>query len=175
MRYKKISFKKISNQQAGSILVLTLVLLLFLQIVASSVIHSNHISHHVVSNFVLRSSLEKTANKVINDFIKDKDYFLNYSSHLDAGGHFSLSVTTELEGISATILQFHCLDNVTRKKSYKCNLSSQIWHLEVMVSDKNKTVLLSVVQGLKLIQEKDSPASSAEVEIRVEKLWWYRR
>jgi hypothetical protein len=175
MRYKKISFKKISNQQAGSILVLTLVLLLFLQIVASSVIHSNHISHHVVSNFLLRSSLEKTANKVINDFIKNKDYFLNYSSNLDAGGQFSLSVPTELEGISATIVEFHCLDNVTHKKSYKCNLSSQIWHLEVMVSDKNKTVLLSVVQGLKLIKEKDSPASSAEVEIRVEKLWWYRR
>jgi hypothetical protein len=44
-----------------------------------------------------------------------------------------------------------------------------------MVSDKNKTVLLSVVQGLKLIQEEGNPASSAEAEIRVEKLWWYRR
>jgi hypothetical protein len=156
-------------------LVLTLAVLLFLQIVASSVIHSNHISHHVVSNFVLRSSLEKTANKVINDFIKNKDYFLNYSSNLDAGGQFSLSVPKELERISATIVEFHCLDNITRKKSYACNLSSQIWHLEVMVSDKNKTVLLSVVQGLKLIQEEGSPASSAEAEIRVEKLWWYRR
>jgi hypothetical protein len=163
------------KSQYGSILVLTLVVLLFLQIVASSVIHSNHISHHVVSNFVLRSSLEKTANKVINDFIKNKDYFLNYSSNLDAGGQFSLSVPKELEGISATIVEFHCLDNITRKKSYACNLSSQIWHLEVMVSDKNKTVLLSVVQGLKLIQEEGSPASSAEAEIRVEKLWWYRR
>ncbi len=163
------------KSQYGSILVLTLVVLLFLQIVASSVIHSNHISHHVVSNFVLRSSLEKTANKVINDFIKNKDYFLNYSSNLDAGGQFSLSVPKELEGISASIVEFHCLDNITRKKSYACNLSSQIWHLEVMVSDKNKTVLLSVVQGLKLIQEEGSPASSAEAEIRVEKLWWYRR
>lgn len=163
------------KSQYGSILVLTLVVLLFLQIVASSVIHSNHISHHVVSNFVLRSSLEKTANKVINDFIKNKDYFLNYSSNLDAGGQFSLSVPKELEGISATIVEFHCLDNITRKKSYACNLSSQIWHLEVMVSDKNKTVLLSVVQGLKLIQEEGNPASSAEAEIRVEKLWWYRR
>jgi hypothetical protein len=163
------------KSQYGSILVLTLAVLLFLQIVASSVIHSNHISHHVVSNFVLRSSLEKTANKVINDFIKNKDYFLNYSSNLDAGGQFSLSVPKELEGISATIVEFHCLDNITRKKSYACNLSSQIWHLEVMVSDKNKTVLLSVVQGLKLIQEEGSPASSAEAEIRVEKLWWYRR
>ena len=163
------------KSQYGSILVLTLVVLLFLQIVASSVIHSNHISHHVVSNFVLRSSLEKTANKVINDFIKNKDYFLNYSSNLDAGGQFSLSVPKELEGISATIVEFHCLDNITRKKSYACSLSSQIWHLEVMVSDKNKTVLLSVVQGLKLIQEEGSPASSAEAEIRVEKLWWYRR
>jgi hypothetical protein len=143
--------------------------------VASSVIHSNHISHHVVSNFVLRNSLEKTANKVINDFIKDKDSFLNYSSNLDADGQFSLSVPTELEGISATIVEFHCLNNVTHKKSYKCDLSSQIWHLEVMVSDKNKTVLLNLVQGLKIIQKIDSLASSAEVELRVEKLWWYRR
>jgi hypothetical protein len=163
------------KSQHGSILVLTLVLLLFLQIVASSVIHSNHISHHVVSNFVLRNSLEKTANKVINDFIKDKDSFLNYSSNLDADGQFSLSVPTELEGISATIVEFHCLNNVTHKKSYKCDLSSQIWHLEVMVSDKNKTVLLNLVQGLKIIQKIDSLASSAEVELRVEKLWWYRR
>jgi hypothetical protein len=163
------------KSQHGSILVLTLVLLLFLQIVASSVIHSNHISHHVVSNFVLRNSLEKTANKVINDFIKDKDSFLNYSSNLDADGQFSLSVPTELEGISTTIVEFHCLNNVTHKKSYKCDLSSQIWHLEVMVSDKNKTVLLNLVQGLKIIQKIDSLASSAEVELRVEKLWWYRR
>jgi hypothetical protein len=163
------------KSQHGSILVLTLVLLLFLQIVASSVIHSNHISHHVVSNFVLRNSLEKTANKVINDFIKDKDSFLNYSSNLDADGQFSLSVPTELEGISATIVEFHCLNNVTHKKSYKCDLSSQIWHLEVMVSDKNKTVLLNLVQGLKIIQKIDSLASSAKVELRVEKLWWYRR
>jgi hypothetical protein len=163
------------KSQHGSILVLTLVLLLFLQIVASSVIHSNHISHHVVSNFVLRNSLEKTANKVINDFIRDKDSFLNYSSNLDADGQFSLSVPTELEGISATIVEFHCLNNVTHKKSYKCDLSSQIWHLEVMVSDKNKTVLLNLVQGLKIIQKIDSLASSAEVELRVEKLWWYRR
>jgi hypothetical protein len=128
-----------------------------------------------MSNFVLRSSLEKTANKVINDFIKDKDYFLNYSSNLDAGGQFSLRVPTELEGISATIVEFHCLDNVTRKKSYKCNLSSQIWHLEVMVSDKNKTVLLRVVQGLKLTLKKDIPSSTGETNIRIEKLWWYRR
>jgi len=163
------------KSQHGSILVLTLVLLLFLQIVASSVIHSNHISHHVVSNFVLRNSLEKTANKVINDFIKDKDSFLNYSSNLDTDGQFSLSVPTELEGISATIVEFHCLNNVTHKKSYKCDLSSQIWHLEVMVSDKNKTVLLNLVQGLKIIQKIDSLASSAKVELRVEKLWWYRR
>jgi hypothetical protein len=163
------------KSQHGSILVLTLVLLLFLQIVASSVIHSNHISHHVVSNFVLRNSLEKTANKVINDFIRDKDSFLNYSSNLDADGQFSLSVPTELEGISTTIVEFHCLNNVTHKKSYKCDLSSQIWHLEVMVSDKNKTVLLNLVQGLKIIQKIDSLASSAEVELRVEKLWWYRR
>jgi hypothetical protein len=86
-----------------------------------------------------------------------------------------LSVPTELEGISATIVEFHCLNNVTHKKSYTCDLSSQIWHLEVMVSDKNKTVLLNLVQGLKIIQKIDSLASSAEVELRVEKLWWYRR
>ena len=163
------------KSQHGSILVLTLVLLLFLQIVAATVIHSNHISHHVVSNFVLRSALEKTANKVIEDFIQDKDYFLSYDSNIDASGQFRLNKITEREGISATIVEFHCLDNVTRKKSYKCNLSSQIWHLEVMVSDKNKTVLLNLVQGLKIIQKIDSLASSAEVELRVEKLWWYRR
>ena len=163
------------KSQHGSILVLTLVLLLFLQIVAATVIHSNHISHHVVSNFVLRSALEKTANKVIEDFIQDKDYFLSYDSNIDARGQFRLNKITEREGISATIVEFHCLDNVTRKKSYACDISSQIWHLEVMVSDKNKTVLLNLVQGLKIIQKIDSLASSAKVELRVEKLWWYRR
>mgnify|MGYP000959672258 CR=1 FL=1 len=163
------------KSQHGSILVLTLVLLLFLQIVAATVIHSNHISHHVVSNFVLRSALEKTANKVIEDFIQDKDYFLSYDSNIDASGQFRLNKVREREGISATIVEFHCLDNVTRKKSYACDISSQIRHLEVMVSDKNKTVLLNLVQGLKIIQKIDSLASSAEVELRVEKLWWYRR
>jgi hypothetical protein len=163
------------NSQHGSILVLTLVLLLFLQIVAATVINSNHISHHVVSNFVLRSALEKTANKVIDDFMKDKDYFLNYASNLDASNQFRLIVATELEGISATVVEFYCLGNVTRKKSYACDKSSQIWHLEVMVSDKNKTVLISVVQGLKLTLKQDNPASTEEAEIKIERLWWYRR
>jgi hypothetical protein len=163
------------KSQHGSILVLTLVLLLFLQIVAGTVIHSNHISHHVVSNFVLRSALEKTANKVIDDFINDKDYFLSYASNFDASGQFRLSMPTELEGISATIVQFHCLDNVTRKKSHTCDISSQIWQLEVMVLDKNKTVSINIIQGLKLTQKKDIPASTVEAEIRIEKLWWYRR
>ena len=163
------------KSQHGSILVLTLVLLLFLQIVAGTVIHSNHISHHVVSNFVLRSALEKTANKVIDDFINDKDYFLSYASNFDASGQFRLSMPRELEGISATIVQFHCLDNVTRKKSHTCDISSQIWQLEVMVLDKNKTVSINIIQGLKLTQKKDNPVSTAEAEIRIEKLWWYRR
>ena len=165
------------KSQHGSILVLTLVLLLFLQIVAATVIHSNHISHHVVSNFVLRSALEKTANKVIDDFFNDKDYFLSYASNFDASGHFGLSKATEREGISATIVGFHCLDNVMRKKSYACDKSSQIWHLEVMVADKNKTVSINIIQGLKLILTKGSSASDteAEVRIRIEKLWWYRR
>ncbi len=84
---------------------------------AATVIHSNHISHHVVSNFVLRSALEKTANKVIDDFINDKDYFLSYASNFDASGHFRLNKITEREGISPTIVEFHCLDNVTHKKA----------------------------------------------------------
>ena len=163
------------KSQHGSILVLTLVLLLFLQIVAGTVIHSNHISHHVVSNFVLRSTLEKTANKIIDDFINDKDYVLNYANNLDASGQFRLSMPTELEGVSATIVEFHCLDNVTRNKSLTCDISSQIWQLEVMVSDKNKTISINIIQGLRLVVKKDSPSSTAEVEIRIEKLWRYRR
>ena len=163
------------KSQHGSILVLTLVLLLFLQVVAATVIHSNHISHHVVSNFVLRSALEKTANKVIEDFIQDKDYFLSYDSNIDARGQFIPNKVTEREGISATIVGFHCLDNVTRKKSSACDISSQIWHLEVMVTDTNKTVSINIIQGLKLILTKGSSASDTEAEVRVEKLWWYRR
>jgi hypothetical protein len=163
------------KSQHGSILVLTLVLLLFLQIVAATVIHSNHISHHVVSNFVLRSALEKTANAVIEDFIQDKDYFLSYASNFDARDQFRLKKMTEREGISATIVEFYCLDNVTRKKSSACDKSSQIWHLEVMVSDKNKTVSINIIQGLKLILTKGSSASDTEAEVRIEKLWWYRR
>ena len=163
------------KSQHGSILVLTLVLLLFLQIVAATVINSNHISHHVVSNVILRSALEKTANNVINDFIKTKDYFLNYAKNLDASGQFRLSMPTELEGVSATIVEFHCLDNVTRNKSLTCDISSQIWHLEVMVADKNKTVSINIIQGLKLILTKDIAASDTEAEVRIEKLWWYRR
>lgn len=163
------------KSQQGSVLVLALVLFLFLQLVAATVIHSNHISHHVVSNFVLRSSLEATANKVIEDFIQDKDYFLNYAKNLDAKGQFRLSISTELDEISATIVEFNCLDNVTRRQTYTCNISSQIWHLEVMVSDKNKTVSINIIQGLKLIQKKDSPMSKTKADIRVEKLWRYRR
>jgi copper homeostasis protein CutC len=44
-----------------------------------------------------------------------------------------------------------------------------------MVSDKNKTVSINIIQGLKLILTKGSSASDTEAEVRVEKLWWYRR
>jgi hypothetical protein len=74
-----------------------------------------------------------------------------------------------------SFVEFHCLDNVTRKKSNTCDISSQIWHLEVMVSDKNKTVSINIIQGLKLILTKGGSASDTEAEVRIEKLWWYRR
>lgn len=100
---------------------------------------------------------------------------MSYDSNIDARGQFRLNKITEREGISATIVEFHCLDNVTRKKSYACDISSQIWHLEVMVSDTNKTVSINIIQGLKLILTKGSSASDTEAEVRIEKLWWYRR
>jgi hypothetical protein len=161
--------------QHGSILVLTLVLLLFLQVVAATVIHSNHISHHIVCNFELRNTLENIANKVVDHFVKDKDFFLNYKSYLGSNDQFRPSVVAELEGISTIIVEFHCFDNVTYKKSHACDITHQIWQLEVMVSDKNKTVFLSVIQGLKLIIKNHNPASpEEEIKINVKKLWWYR-
>jgi len=78
-----------------------------------------------------------------------------------------------LEGVSATIVDF-MLDNVTRKKAYMRHKQSNLAS-EVMVADKNKTVSINIIQGLRLSLEKDSPVSTAEAEIRIEKLWWYRR
>lgn len=161
------------NQQVGSILVLTLVLLLFLQIVATTIINSNHINHHIVSNFSLKNTLEKTANKVVGDFIRNKDYFLNYKNYLDASSQFKLNAPIELGGISIKLAEFYCLDNVTRKKSYICDTSSEFWQLKLIVSDKKATVFISFIQGLKLIQ-KTAETGAQKDDFRLEKLWWLR-
>lgn len=161
-------------KQIGSILVITLVFLLFLQIVAVSVISSNHISHHVVSNYVLRSTLEKTANKVIGKFLKNKDYFLNYAAYLDSSDQFRPGIETNSADISAQVVDFYCFNNVTQKKSYTCNLNNQIWYLEVIISSKKNTVSISINQGLKLISKTGSEASTALSDISIKRLWWYR-
>ena len=69
-----------------------------------------------MSNFELRNTLENIANKVVDHFVKDKDFFLNYKSYLGSNDQFRPSVVAELEGISTIIVEFHCFDNVTHKK-----------------------------------------------------------
>lgn len=154
------------RQQLGSILILTLFMLVFLQYVAIAVFNSTNISSQIINNFQLGQRLKKNANSAIDIVINNKDHFANYSKYLNAEGDFSTNLTAiTASGYSAKIISFECLDLAPLESSLDCDLTNQYWQLKVQVEDINRNAKLQVIKGVYL--------SLLSQKTLLETLWWY--
>ena len=176
------------DRQRGSIIVVTLLMLLFLQLVTVAVVTSANISSHVLRNFERALAVEKTADNLINYLVGNRDYFVNYAKYLNKYGDFTISIPIDLVVVPAVakILSFKCLrESVTVVDTFNsklCDINSQYWQLIVEVSCEKTGARTVVVQGLKLTvlssgsdAKKASTTPDKPVHIRLQGVWWYAK
>ena len=176
------------DRQRGSIIVVTLLMLLFLQLVTVAVVTSANISSHVLRNFESALAVEKTADNLINYLVGNKDYFVNYAKYLDKYGEFIIPIPIDLVVVPAIpkILSFKCLrDSLTvvdTHNSKLCDVNSKYWQLIVEVNCEQTGASTVVVQGLKLTvlslenhAEKAIAISNMPANIRIQGVWWYAK
>lgn len=176
------------DRQRGSILVITLLMLLFLQLVTVAVVSSANISSHVLRNFKSSLAVEKMADNLINYLLGNKDYFINYAKYLNEYGEFTIPIPNDLalDPAVGKIVSFKCLRNtLTRGDAYDpklCGINSKYWQLVVEVSCPLTGASTLVAQGLKLTvvrsqssAEKTSTASKKPTYIKIQGVWWYAK
>lgn len=161
------------KQQLGSILILTLLMLLFLQYVAIILLNSTNISTQIVSNFQINQQLKITAYKAIDYVISNKDHFINYSNYINSDGDFfiDLSSVTPLS-YSAKVLSFKCLDRAVLNANLHCNFNNKYWELTVKVEDTAGRASIQILQGVRLAGALKGSINKPN-NIHIEKAWWY--
>jgi len=179
-----------SDRQSGAIMLLTLLMLMFLQFVAVAVVNSANISSHVLRNFESAVAVERGADNLINYVLGNKDYFIRYSAYLNADGAFEVSIPEGLIAKPAIgkISSFRCLRDSggagAVQDMRRCNLNSRYWQLIVEVINPQTGANVTVVQGLKLTVDTtlEIPAEGASEEppdnlapINIQRVWWYAR
>lgn len=161
------------RQQLGSILILTLLMLVFLQYVAIAVVNSTNISSQIVNNFQLGQRLKKIANNAIDVVINNKDHFANYSKYLNTEGDFSTNLMAiTVSGYSAKIISFECLDFAPLQSNLDCDLTNQYWQLKLQVENSISTAKIGWVQGVKLTRSRGTIDNDPQ-NFSTERLWWY--
>lgn len=161
------------RQQLGSILILTLLMLVFLQYVAIAVVNSTNISSQIINNFQVGQRLKKIANNATDVVINNKDHFANYSKYLNAEGDFSTNVIAiTASGYSAKIISFECLDLAPLESSLDCDLTNQYWQFKLQVENSISTAKIGWVQGVKLTRLRGTIDNDPQ-NFSTERLWWY--
>lgn len=167
-----------NNLQPGSVLVLTLLMLLFLQFVAITVVNSTKVTSKVVRNYEISTGLKMASNRVINHFINNKNYFLNYDSYLNPDGKFEISPDTLISSdIGTTVISFKCLDPVSYDNPINCSLNNKYWQLVVQVEDFKTKASMRVEQGIHLgLAPSDTTDHSSDrtQKILLRPTWWYQ-
>jgi len=160
----------------GSVLIFTLLMLIFLQWVAVAVVNSTNISSYVVRNFQSTGEIERAANNLINYVIKNKDYFVNYHAYLNENNKFNISLPVELlSDIKGEIISFKCIAIDLIPQS-QCGIDNEYWEL-VVVANNSKGFSVKMAQGLKLSivsEAKIKDESLVLNEILIEGVWWYQ-
>jgi hypothetical protein len=174
--------------QQGSILVLTLLMLLFIQLLATVVVNSTNISGHVLRNFESTVQAERSADNLINYLLANRDYFVNYSNYLNQQGEFEVSVPNEIvvKPAIASISSFTCLDYAPltedQAQHVNCGVNNKYWQIVVAVTNGQTGASIKVTQGVKLVvvtrevkAEGDSSAKPQKMlsAVQVQGVWWY--
>jgi hypothetical protein len=160
------------KQQLGSVLILTLLMLLFLQYVAIAVVNSTNISSQIVANFQRGQQLKKTAIKAIDIVINNQDHFASYSKYLNSQGEFSANLTTiTATGLKVRIIDFKCLDLAPAESHLDCDLTNEYWQLNLQVEDLASKAKIDLVQGVRLKQLLNSHSNGSQ-PFTVSTLWW---
>jgi hypothetical protein len=140
-----------NNRQLGSILILTLLMLLFLQFVAITVVNSTNISSMIVRNFQIKKQLEATAYKAVIEVINNKDYFLHYTMYLNKRGNFESVLNASIpDEISAKIMSLKCIDMTSFDANVNCDISHQYWQLIIQVQDIKSKATMRINYGISL-------------------------
>ena len=163
-----------SNLQCGSVLVLTLLMLLFLQFVAIAVVNSTNVSSIVVRNYQTSTELKLASHNIINYVLTNKDYFVNYSAYLHSDGEFDIPLNSLLSPqINAKIISFKCLDIGPFKSPLHCNMTHQYWQLIVRVEDFKSQADIKVMQGIGLsLGQKNTLDKTQQIVLKT--AWWYQ-
>ena len=145
----------IFNHSRGSVLVLTLVTLLFVQFLALSMVTSVNITGHILRNHEKKQAINRDADNLINYVITNKDYFLSFSDYINAEGKFEIIIPNYIVAPprSGKITQFKCTDcpSVTTPVSSLDNLlllNNTHWVLNIEISDLQTETRVAVEQGL---------------------------
>lgn len=143
------------NYSRGSVLVLTLVTLLFVQFLALSMVASVNITGHILRNHEKKQAINRDADNLINYVITNKDYFLSYSDYINAEGKFEIMIPDHIVAPprSGKITHFECTEcpSVTASVSSLDTLLSfnnTHWVLKVEISDLQTETRVAVEQGL---------------------------
>ena len=145
----------IFNHSRGSVLVLTLVTLLFVQFLALSMVTSVNITGHILRNHEKKQAINRDADNVINFLITHKEYFLNYSDYINAEGKFEIMVPDHIVAPTRAgeITHFECTDcpSVTAPASSLdtlLSINNTHWVLKIEISDVQTETRVAVEQSL---------------------------
>lgn len=171
----------------GSVMVLTLVILLLLELIAMATVASVNIGHHIIRNHESALAVDRDANNLINYLMTNRHYFLNYKAYLDHNGKFDIAIPDYIVGPPRTgrVVQFECTDCVFANANTATKLTAldqTHWVLGVEVSDRQTGAGTKLMQGLELTtisieKSAEKPRAGAKAEnvsgYRLKGIWWY--
>jgi hypothetical protein len=145
----------IFNQSRGSVLVLALVTLLFVQFLALSMVTSVNITGHILRNHEKKRAINRDADNLINFLITHKEYFLNYSDYINAEGKFEIMIPDHIVAPprAVEITHFECTvcPSVTAPAlslDTLLSFNNTHWVLKIEISDLQTETRVAVEQGL---------------------------
>ena len=177
------------ERHKGSVLVLTLVILLLLGLITMATVSSVNISSHIFRNHESVLAVDRDADNLINYMMTNKDYFLNYSDYINENRKFEITIPDYVVGPPrrSRVVEFECTDcvpaNTNSSAELKLSALDQTrWLLRVEVSDLQTGAGTAVVQDLLLTTlsadktAEKTPAggqASESSRLRLQSIWWY--
>ncbi len=144
--------------QRGMVLLLALIMLLLLTLLATASITANNIASQLVRHDQRQLAVDRSVENMINYLLSDADYFINYQQYLNADGHFSVPLPSDLSDkfVTTEIIAFSCIDEVIASG---CSLHQSIagtlpcpvkyyWQLDMRGIDQTSMASTVISQGI---------------------------